>query len=50
MLGTVLIVVMTLMLFGPLSTWPHRRQCEVFEKEVVNRSRKILPKSTIPKV
>ncbi|RQW79333.1 MAG: DUF3309 domain-containing protein [Geobacter sp.] len=48
MLGTVLIVVMIMMLFGPLPAWPHRRKGEVFEKEAVNRSRKILPKSTIP--
>jgi len=50
MLGTVLVVIVILMLFGSLPTWPHRRPCEVFAKEAVNRSRKILPKSTIPKV
>ena len=50
MLGTILSVIVILMLFDLLSMWPHRRRCEVFEKEVVNRSRKILPKSTIPKV
>jgi hypothetical protein len=41
MLGTVLVVVMTLMLFAPLFTWAHRRPCEVLEKEAVNSSRKI---------
>ena len=50
MLGTVLIVIVILMLSSLLSTWPHRRQCEVFAKEAVNRSRKILSKSAIPKV
>ena len=41
MLGTVFVVVMTLMLFAPLSTWAHRRQCEVLERDAVNRSGKI---------
>ena len=50
MLGTVLIVIVIVMLFGSLPAWPHRRQCAVFEKEAVNSSRKIFPKSAIPKV
>ena len=50
MLGTVLIVIVIVMLFGSLPAWPHRRQCAVFEKEAVNSSRKILSKSAIPKV
>jgi len=50
MLGTVLIVIVIVMLFGSLPTWSQRRQCAVFEKEAVNSSRKIFPKSAIPKV
>ena len=41
MLGTVLIVIVIVMLFGSLPTWSQRRPCEVLERDAVNRSGKI---------